>query len=101
MHICLQIQDFIIEKVVSLKVNSIPDLLQSSSVIGSALQVSETVSPKSLVSELISVSSWMGHNAKTETKVSFSLWRNKHKAQAVDKVLIFNNFRSYGVILRV
>jgi len=49
----LQIQDFIIEKITSMQVKSLPDLLQSSSIIGSALQ--ETVSLKSLVSNLNSV----------------------------------------------
>ena len=44
----LQIRDFIIEKIVSLQVKSLPDLLQSSSIIGSAIQ--ETVSVNSLVS---------------------------------------------------
>ena len=46
----LQIQDSIIENIVLLQVESIPDLLQSSSVIGSAIQETETVSAKSLVS---------------------------------------------------
>lgn len=50
-HIYVQIQDFIIENIVSLQVNSIPDLLQSSSVIGSAIQETEEMSPKSLVSK--------------------------------------------------
>ena len=49
--LCLQIQDFIITNIVSLQVNSIPDLLQSSSVIGSAIQETEKMSLKSLVSE--------------------------------------------------
>ena len=48
----LQIQDFIIEKIVSLQVESLPDLLQSSSIIGSAIQETETVSVKSLVSKI-------------------------------------------------
>jgi len=48
-----QIQDFIIEKIVSLQVKSLPDLLQSSSIIGSALQ--ETVSLKLLVSNFNSI----------------------------------------------
>ena len=49
--ICLQIHDFVIKSIVSLQVKSIADLLQSSSVIGSALQETETMSFKSLVSE--------------------------------------------------
>ena len=48
----LQIQDFIIEKIVSLQVKSLPDLLQSSSIIGSAIQETETVSFNSLVSKI-------------------------------------------------
>lgn len=47
----LQIQDFIIENIVSLQVKGLPDLLQSSSVIGSAIQETEKMSSKSLVSE--------------------------------------------------
>ena len=46
-----QIQDLVIKSIVSLQVTSISELLQSSSVIGSALQQPETVSTKSLVSE--------------------------------------------------
>ena len=49
--LCSQIQDFIINNIVSIQVKNIPDLLQSSSVIGSALRGTETVSSKSLVSE--------------------------------------------------
>ena len=49
--LCSQIQDIIITNIVSLQVNSIPDLLQSSSVIGSAIQETEKMSLKSLVSE--------------------------------------------------
>ena len=45
-----QIQEFIVEKIVAVQVNTIPDLLQTSSVIGSAIQDTETVSAKSLVS---------------------------------------------------
>jgi len=48
----LQIQDSIIEKIVSLQVKSLPDLLQSSTIIGSAIQETETVSVKSLVSKI-------------------------------------------------
>jgi len=48
----LQIQDSIIEKIVSLQVKSLPDLLQSSSIIGSAIQKTEIVSVKSLVSKI-------------------------------------------------
>lgn len=48
----LQIQDSIIEKIVSLQVKSLPDLLQSSSIIGSAIQETEIVSVKSLVSKI-------------------------------------------------
>lgn len=46
-----QVQDFIIKSIVSLQTKSIEDLLQSSSVIGSAIQETETVSFRSLVSE--------------------------------------------------
>lgn len=48
----LQIQDSIIEKIVSLQVKSLPHLLQSSSIIGSAIQETEIVSVKSLVSKI-------------------------------------------------
>ena len=48
----LQIQDFIIEKIVSLQVKSLPELLQSSSIIGSAIHDTETVSDTSLVSKI-------------------------------------------------
>jgi len=48
----LQIQDSIIEKIVLLRVKSLPDLLQSSSIIGSAIHETERVSVKSLVSKL-------------------------------------------------
>ncbi|KAL9967107.1 hypothetical protein ACROYT_G025275 [Oculina patagonica] len=46
-----KVQDFIIKSTLSLQVKSIPDLLQSSSVIGSALRETQTVSSKSLVGE--------------------------------------------------
>lgn len=49
----LQIQDSIIENIVLLQVKSIKYLLQSSSVIGSAIQKAETVSAKSLVSIIV------------------------------------------------
>jgi len=48
----LQIKDSIIEKIVSLQVKSLPALLQSSSIIGSAIQETETVSDTSLVSKI-------------------------------------------------
>ena len=51
--LCLQIQDFIITSIVSLQVNSLPDLLQSSSVIGSAIQETEKMSLNSLVREYL------------------------------------------------
>ena len=50
-HVYAQIQDFVVENIVSLPVNSIPDLLQSSSVIGFAIQEAEKMAPMSLVSE--------------------------------------------------
>ena len=48
----LQIQDFIIEKIASLQVKSLPNLLQISSIIGSAIQETDTVSITSLVSKI-------------------------------------------------
>lgn len=48
-----QIQDFLIKKIISLPVQNLPDLLQSTSVIGSALQVSERVSSNTLVWKLL------------------------------------------------
>ncbi|CAH3199143.1 unnamed protein product, partial [Porites evermanni] len=44
------IQELIVEKIAALQVKSLPDLLQSSSVIGSAIQQTETTSVKSLCS---------------------------------------------------
>ena len=44
--------DFIIKNIASVKVNNTADLLQSSSVIGSALHVLEKVSPESLVGKI-------------------------------------------------
>ena len=48
----LQIQNSIIEKIASLQVKSLPDLLQISSMIGSAIQETDTVSHTSLVSSI-------------------------------------------------
>ena len=52
-HQFLQINEMIVENIVSLQVNSLADLLQTSSVIGSATQDSNTVSVKNLVSTSI------------------------------------------------
>ena len=49
----LQINEVIVENIVSLQVNSLAELLQISSVIGSATQDSNTVSVKNLVSTRI------------------------------------------------
>ena len=48
----MQIQDAIIEKIVSLQVKSLSELLESSSIIGSSIQETEIVSVKSLVSKI-------------------------------------------------
>ena len=48
----LQIQNSIIEKIVSVQVKSLPDLLQISSIIGCAIQETDTVSDTSLVSRI-------------------------------------------------
>ena len=47
-----QVNEFVVEKITALQVKSLPELLQSSSVIGSATQNSSTVSVKCLVSTL-------------------------------------------------
>ena len=46
----MQAKELIVEKISSFQVENLPDLLQSSSVIGSATQDTETVSEKTLVS---------------------------------------------------
>ena len=46
-----QIQEFVIKNIVALQVMNLPELLQPASVIGSAIQDTEAVSVKSLVSE--------------------------------------------------
>ena len=52
-HQLLQINEVIVENTVPLQVNTLAELLQTSSVIGSATQDSNTVSVKNLVSTSI------------------------------------------------
>lgn len=69
----LQIQDSIIENIVLLQVKSIKYLLQSSSVIGSAIQKAETVSAKSLVSIIVYGMGNGGVGWREKGKVSLKL----------------------------
>ena len=46
-----QVQEFVIENIVTLQEKNLPELLQTSSVIGSAIQDTEAVSVKSLASQ--------------------------------------------------
>lgn len=46
----MQTKELIVQKIATFQVKTLPDLLQSSSVLGSATQDTETVSEKTLVS---------------------------------------------------
>ncbi len=49
----MQTKELIVQKIATFQVKNLPDLLQSSSVLGSATQDTETVSEKSLVSTFL------------------------------------------------
>ncbi|KAL9966015.1 hypothetical protein ACROYT_G024022 [Oculina patagonica] len=83
-----KIQDFIISSIVSLPVKSLPDLLQSSSVICSALQKTETVSTKSMVSSLSAID-----------EMASLLWSTAQSKDVVDIPLVTHSAENLGSCL--
>ncbi|XP_022787369.1 polycystic kidney disease protein 1-like 2 [Stylophora pistillata] len=83
-----KIQDFLIAKIISLPVRNLPDLLQSSSVIGSALQVTDRMSSNTLVSSLTSLHS-----------MTSLLWRTAKLKDVVDIPLVTQSAENLGSCL--
>ncbi|XP_078376213.1 polycystin family receptor for egg jelly-like [Oculina patagonica] len=83
-----KIQDIIIKNIVSLPVKSLPDLLQSSSVIGSALQETETVSSTSLNSSLSAVN-----------KMTSFLWNSSQSKDVANIPLVTQSAENLGSCL--
>ncbi|KAL9976396.1 hypothetical protein ACROYT_G013694 [Oculina patagonica] len=83
-----RIQDFIIKSIISLQVKSIPDLLQISSVIGSGLRETETVSSTSLASSLSAINN-----------MTSLLWRTAQLKDVADIPLIIQSAENLGSCL--
>ncbi|KAL9976392.1 hypothetical protein ACROYT_G013690 [Oculina patagonica] len=83
-----RIQDFIIKSIISLQVKSIPDLLQISSVIGSGLRKTETVSSTSLASSLSAINN-----------MTSLLWRTAQLKDVADIPLIIQSAENLGSCL--